>query len=1621
MSRIVIYIFLLNFVYSQYVNQETGWSYHQSSNQSFYIFEQIQIDGDFALGDGWAYDVTQPSECLENFNTCDVVGAFIDDVCVGWVYADFQGETTLPVMGYDDTNSQTEENTNSYCSSGDIPEIKIYDASNGTVLAMIPGEDLPPWQNNFAHVIFNISFANNGVYDSSTGWNYYQSSEQAFYLFESIQIEDIDAESSDIIGAFKDDICVGWINVNENGYTSVPVMGAEIDNFSNYMNVGEIPIFKIYDNSEDEILDFLAADIIPSWSNNNYYIIEGVSQSVVYGCLDPNASNYNPEADLQCESCCLYVQEIEFSSGWNMFSLNVNPIYSNLYDILEPVHSQLALVLDETGSAIFPDESGVLWTDNIGDWSATEGYLLKVNNNVVLSIENEGIISLPLNIPLTAGWNIMSYPSQGQNDVEFVLNSLVESQNLYSVFDEAGNVFIPDVVNTINSLHPGEAYYIKVNEDDTLIINNDLENFDDMNLEHHLSRTEHFNPIWSGNPFSPMTIFIDIALWDIYNLSEGDEIGVFDGLNCVGVGIIPEGDFVDYSNFQIVTSKDDGSGNGYVEGNNISFRIWKADEEVDIDASIINFVDELGSEMEPLFESLRAPFAEIKVFGPSSVPSFNVSAQNYNEIALSWDRPLVGDYQIYNYPDPGSYNAVTFTIVGDSGFNIQQLDADNVLDVNLDNNTSYTYDIQSVSIVSESDVVTSQALTKPGTPVLSLEGGVNQIILTWENPEVTGVDGVIDYQVQRKWDVGDVSNVNIDITGFDNDNTDYIFVDNNLLNSTAYSYRVRAHNETGYSNWSSPYLEQFTNNSQGNVASVINIQDTTYQLISPPNNIVDINWDEIDGVVSYNIYENNLLLDISLAEFYIDPSIEGRQLETSTLYQYIVTAVDVNGEESSPSELIQVVTLPEYIPESPDSLIVDSGQNKMTLSWEPVLGYGDPIGGAAQLYNIYRFDIDNYSVDSIDALDVVGTSDNSSYIDYSLDDNLFYCYGVSGVNSENVEGPISQIACNETYSQLEASIPIGLTAIGGDQQASLSWQASTGSPPISYQVYRSGDGFSNQFVANTLNTSYIDNNLSSNSEYTYYVVAWNELGASLPSLFVSAATNFQSNVLAADIPEDLSVFLDQNARASNYIDGYAQLSWDAKFHSNHPFVLAYEGNPYSPHTIVIESVEFEDETLVIEDGDVIAIYDNQLCVGLATWPLSGGQMSASKDDGTGNGFSEGNQGYFKIWDASTGHVSTAIESPNIIFSGLGLSYISLDIMKDEYNIYRNGQEIVNNHDGESYQDSALESGMEYMYAVSAVNDLGLIYESNISSYETVSTLDYDHNAPDFSVIDNQVIDEDSLLILDLIASDLDNDQIIYFAQPVELDAPLTCEIFENQLIVSPSANYFGNWAIEVFAFDDSTFYESNTLFDIQDFELTVNSVNDGPKILNSLSDIEILEGDYQDYLYIALDDVFIDVDIEIMDSDALSYNVSNSNTDVILTQAIDSQIEIQFLTSGESDVYIEAVDQYGESASDTINVIVQEVLSADDSVFPEIYNISNVYPNPFNPIASIDIEIPTSSRVDIVIYNIEGKLIDKLFSGYLPKGYYSMKWNASEFSSGVYFVSMISDAGRITRKAILLK
>ena len=153
-------------------------------------------------------------------------------------------------------------------------------------------------------------------------------------------------------------------------------------------------------------------------------------------------------------------------------------------------------------------------------------------------------------------------------------------------------------------------------------------------------------------------------------------------------------------------------------------------------------------------------------------------------------------------------------------------------------------------------------------------------------------------------------------------------------------------------------------------------------------------------------------------------------------------------------------------------------------------------------------------------------------------------------------------------------------------------------------------------------------------------------------------------------------------------------------------------------------------------------------------------MSASKDDGSGNGFTDGSAAYFEVWDQSTGHVHTALESPSFTLTGLGLNYIDLDIDYSQYTIYRNGEAIVSGLTSESYQDNELEGEMDYEYAVAVENILGSWSLSNASQTVSVNTDAYIQSAPVISEILDVVIDEDTSITIDLSATDADGDRLL---------------------------------------------------------------------------------------------------------------------------------------------------------------------------------------------------------------------------------------------------------------------
>ncbi|RMD89230.1 MAG: T9SS C-terminal target domain-containing protein [Calditrichaeota bacterium] len=70
---------------------------------------------------------------------------------------------------------------------------------------------------------------------------------------------------------------------------------------------------------------------------------------------------------------------------------------------------------------------------------------------------------------------------------------------------------------------------------------------------------------------------------------------------------------------------------------------------------------------------------------------------------------------------------------------------------------------------------------------------------------------------------------------------------------------------------------------------------------------------------------------------------------------------------------------------------------------------------------------------------------------------------------------------------------------------------------------------------------------------------------------------------------------------------------------------------------------------------------------------------------------------------------------------------------------------------------------------------------------------------------------------------------------------------------------------------------------------------------------------------------------------------------------------------------------------------------------PESFALEQNYPNPFNATTTIQFSIPQSGHVKLTLLNILGEELTTLLNESLNAGTYKFTWDASNFSSGVYF------------------
>ncbi len=99
-------------------------------------------------------------------------------------------------------------------------------------------------------------------------------------------------------------------------------------------------------------------------------------------------------------------------------------------------------------------------------------------------------------------------------------------------------------------------------------------------------------------------------------------------------------------------------------------------------------------------------------------------------------------------------------------------------------------------------------------------------------------------------------------------------------------------------------------------------------------------------------------------------------------------------------------------------------------------------------------------------------------------------------------------------------------------------------------------------------------------------------------------------------------------------------------------------------------------------------------------------------------------------------------------------------------------------------------------------------------------------------------------------------------------------------------------------------------------------------------------------------------------------------------------------------------------------------LSATGVEIPTEFVLKPAYPNPFNPVTTIEFSIPAvepQRAVSLNIYDITGRHVAELINRELNAGMHIVQWDAGYQSSGLYFVKLTAGEFQQTQKVLLLK
>ena len=421
------------------------------------------------------------------------------------------------------------------------------------------------------------------------------------YIY-SAKMEGIELEAGDEVGIFDGEICVGAGKLSGpiTMQSTLNIAVSKLDGSGNGYTDGNAISFKLYDTSlalEMANVTAVYSNTDTSWSTDGKFAAGMTSFAALAGVTK-------------------VTQNIAMNTGWNIISAYVVPANLDLKVLFQALidGGSLKKVMDEAGKTIENFGAFGGWKNNIGNLNSAKGYKVNVLSESTLSLEGTPV-TLPFELALATGWNIISYPSATAQDAKALVQSLIDSGKLKKVMDEAGKTIenfgaFGGWKNNIGNFLPGKGYKVNVLENCTLTI--PANGTKAATFVPEVLASTHFTKAFTGNGTDHFNVhLVDLAS---SGLVTGDQIGIFDGKYCVGSATIGS-DQILSGNISIPASSNEEQAslvNGFTAGHRVTLQLFRENQVYPLAPAKVS-----GSEA---FEKNGSLFAKVTASGLAAGP-----------------------------------------------------------------------------------------------------------------------------------------------------------------------------------------------------------------------------------------------------------------------------------------------------------------------------------------------------------------------------------------------------------------------------------------------------------------------------------------------------------------------------------------------------------------------------------------------------------------------------------------------------------------------------------------------------------------------------------------------------------------------------------------------------------------------------------------------------------------------------------------------------------------------------------------------------------------------------------------------------------------------------------------